>query len=150
MVYFSDKQRAMLPENWRTSMNNDEIYHYGVKGMKWGIRKKPQTSTKTSTKTLRKNASASKMLSNKKTKRYVNNAGDVRSRGGMALDRLGNDFLIEVGRKATIGILNLAGASSLKNIVNKTAIGMHLLNASNGIYEQLDYRDALFNNQKNQ
>ena len=68
----------------------------------------------------------------------------------MALDRLGNDFLIEVGRKATIGILNLAGASSLKNIVNKTAIGMHLLNASNGIYEQLDYRDALYNNQKNQ
>ena len=53
----------MLPENWRTSMNHSyELYHYGVKGMKWGIRKKPRISTKT----LRKNASASKMLSNKK------------------------------------------------------------------------------------
>lgn len=124
----------------------DYLEHFGVKGMKWGVRKKPRTSTKT----LRNNASASKMLSNKNTERYVNSAGDVKSRGGMALDRLGNGVLIEAGRKATIGILNLAGASSLKNIVNKMAIGMHLFNAYSGIYEQLDYRDVLSNNQKNQ
>lgn len=80
----------------------------------------------------------------------MNSAGDIKSRGGMALDRLGNEVFIEVGRKATIGILNLAGASSLKNIVDKTAIGMHLFNAYSGIYEQLDYRDALSDNQKNQ
>lgn len=125
---------------------DDYLEHFGVKGMKWGVHKKPRTSTKT----LRNNASASKMLSNKNTERYVNSAGDVKSRGGMALDRLGNGVLIEAGRKATIGILNLAGASSLKNIVNKMAIGMHLFNAYSGIYEQLDYRDVLSNNQKNQ
>lgn len=37
----------MLPENWRTSMNHSkELYNYGVKGMKLGVRKERDKPSK--------------------------------------------------------------------------------------------------------
>lgn len=135
----------MLPENWRTSMNHsDELYHFGVKGMKWGVRKKRQTSTDT----LRKNASVSKLRSNKNTARFVNGKGQVRSRGAMIGRRVATEALITVGSGAVNTMLNRVGASQLSGLTNLIAFGMSATNLGRGIADQVTYRSVLQSNQK--
>lgn len=135
----------MLPENWRTSMNHsEELYHFGVKSMKWGVRKKRQISTDT----LRKNASVSKLQSNKATSNFVNGAGRVRSRAAMAGDRVVNSVLIGTGQMAVNFILDSAGASQLTGLSNMIALGMQVANLGQGIADQVVYRSVLSSNQK--
>ena len=148
MVDFFDKQldaEDMLPENWRISMNHsEELYHFGVKGMKWGVRKKRQTSTDT----LRKNASVSKLQNNKNTARFVDRKGQVRSRGVMIGRRVGTELLITVGAGAVNTILDRVGASQLSGLTNVIAFGMSAVNLGQGVADQVTYRSVLQSNQK--
>jgi hypothetical protein len=135
----------MLPENWRTSMNHsDELYHFGVKGMKWGVRKKHKISTDT----LRKNASVSKLRSDKATSNFVNEAGQVRSRAAMAGNRVVNSLLIGTGKAAVNLILDRVGTSKLRAPSNMIALGMQSANLGLGIADQVAYRSVLSSNQK--
>lgn len=135
----------MLPENWRTSMNHsEELYHFGVKGMKWGVRKKRQTSTDT----LRRNASVKKLQSNKFTSNYVNRKGQVRSRGAMIGRRVVNDVLIGTGANVANSILRSFGQNYLAAMTNVVALGLATYNLGVGVTEQVNYKRVLKNNQK--
>lgn len=124
--------------------HNEELYHFGVKGMKWGVRKKHKTSTDT----LRKNASVSKLRSDKATSNFVNEAGQVRSRAAMAGNRVVNSALIGLGHAAVNSILDSVGAFRWMALSNMIALGMQSANIGLGVVDQATYRSVLQSNQK--
>lgn len=134
----------ILPENWRTSMNHsEELYHFGAKGMKWGVRKKRDQP---SVKSLRSTASASKMK--KQNENYVNEKGKIRSRAALAGRRVAIGAAINLGFSAATLALLKVGNSTLASVAEYAAFGASIFNVGIGIGEQVDYRNALEKSQK--
>lgn len=134
----------ILPENWRTSMNHsEELYHFGVKGMKLGVRKKRDQP---SVKSLRSTASASKMK--KQNENYVNEKGKIRSRAALAGRRVAIGAAINLGFSAATLALLKVGNSTLASVAEYAAFGASIFNVGIGIGEQVDYRNALEKSQK--
>lgn len=135
---------AMLPENWRTSMNHsEELYHFGVKGMKLGVRKKRD---RPSVKELRSTASASKMA--KQNANYVNRKGRIRSRAALVGRRVAIDAAIGTGSNIASMLLMRAGNQTLAQVAGFAAFGASVINARQGIREQRNYRSALEESQE--
>lgn len=103
---------------------------------------------KISTDTLRKNASVSKLRSDKATSNFVNEAGQVRSRAAMAGNRVVNSLLIGTGKAVANLILERYGTSRLRALSNMIALGMQSANIGLGIADQVTYRSVLSSNQK--
>lgn len=124
-------------------VENNELYHFGVKGMKWGVRKKRDWK---SAKRLRLNARASEVK--KQNRAYVNRKGQIRSRGQLVGRRIGIKVLTDIGTASANRLLLDHGferAAKLSGFVNA---GLSFVNGFNGVKEQVQYRSALKKSQE--
>lgn len=133
MVDFFDKQldvEDMLPENWRTSMNHsDELYHFGVKGMKWGVRKKRDKPSKAQLNKPNADYTSRQRITDrasygKKGVKRINR----RMNKGQSHFRASTTEMIQRATKATVASLAVGGV-----MISQTQEGRAIMKASVGV-----------------
>ena len=130
MVYYYDDDKP-------------ELYHFGIKGMKWGVRKKRDWK---SAKRLRLNAIASEVK--KQNRAYVNRKGQIRSRGQLVGRRVGIKVLNDIGLALANRLLLDHGFEQASKLTRFANVGLSFVNGFYGVKEQVQYRSALEKSQE--
>lgn len=92
-------------------IQNGELYHHGIKGMKWGVRKKRDKTSSTPKKKKTPLTEYEKAVRKEKIRQTTANAILIGYTGFLVYDMLKNTNAVSRGRSAAV--------SQLKNLGNK-------------------------------